>query len=82
MNYYRNLGISETTEKLFSFIQGIQKGSPVDAHVLPEPRGMPGYNDEVIIAAGTFVSGATRLSADAPIREPYVGYGLTLKHRR
>ena len=75
MNYYRNLGISETTEKLISFVQGIQKGSPVDAHVLPEPRGMPGYNDEVIMAAGTFVSGATsELSADAPIREPFVGY--------
>lgn len=62
-------------KKLISFIQGIQKGSPVDAHVLPQPWGMPGYNDEVIMAAGTFVSGATsELSADAPIREPYVAY--------
>jgi len=62
-------------EKLVSFIQGIQAASPVDSHVLPEPWKMPGYNDEVIMAAGTFVSGASiELSADAPVKEPYMVY--------
>ncbi len=62
-------------EKLISFVQGIQKGSPVDAHVTPEPWGMPGYSDEIIMAAGTFVSGATsELSADGPVRPPFVAY--------
>ena len=55
--------------------------SPVDSFVLPEPWAMPGYNDEVIMAAGTFVSGASiELSADAPVKEPYVVFmqgGLT-----
>lgn len=61
--------------KLIKFIQGIQKQSPVDSFVLPEPWAMPGYSDEVIMAAGTFVSGASiELSADAPIKEPYIAY--------
>lgn len=68
-------------EKLVSFIQGIQAASPVDSFVLPMPWAMPGYTDEVIMAAGTFISGASiELSADAPIREPYIAYlqgGLT-----
>lgn len=68
-------------QKLISFIQGVQMASPVDSFVLPEPWAMPGYNDEVIMAAGTFVSGASiELSADAPVKEPYVVFmqgGLT-----
>ncbi len=62
-------------QRLIKFIQGIQKQSPVDSFVLPEPWAMPGYTDEVIMAAGTFVSGASiELSADAPIKEPYIAY--------
>ncbi len=59
-------------EKLCAFCRGIQKGSPVDSHVTPEPWAMPGYEDPVIMAAGTFTMGASlELSADGPIREPY-----------
>lgn len=76
----------EDTEKLIAFCQGIQYASPIDSHVTPEPWDMPGYQDPVIMAAGTFVSGASiELSADAPIRAPYIGYmqgGLTLAHVR
>ena len=68
-------------DKLIAFIQGIQKGAPVDSFVVPEPWDMPGYQDPVIMAAGAFVQGASiELSADAPIREPYIAYlqgGLT-----
>ena len=59
-------------ERLISFCQGIQKGSPVDAFVKPEPWDMPGYDSKVIMAAGAFTLGASiELSADAPLREPY-----------
>jgi cystathionine beta-lyase family protein involved in aluminum resistance len=62
-------------EKMISFCQGLQKGSPVDSHVLPIPSGMPGYEDEVIMAGGTFIQGATsEFSADGPLREPYIVY--------
>ena len=68
-------------KKLIRFCQGIQKGSPIDSYVYPEPYREDGYDDEVIMAAGTFVSGASvEISADGPMREPYVGYlqgGLT-----
>lgn len=68
-------------EDLIKFIQGIQKASPVDSHVTPFPWDMPGYDSQVIMAAGTFIDGASiELSADSPIREPYVAYmqgGLT-----
>ncbi len=68
-------------DKLVRFCQGIQKGSPVDAYVSPVPYAEDGYDDEVIMAAGTFISGASiEISADGPMREPYVGYlqgGLT-----
>ncbi len=68
-------------DKLISFVQGIQMGSPVDSYVCPEPWAMPGYSDEVIMAAGAFTQGASiELSCDAPIRPPYVAYlqgGLT-----
>lgn len=73
-------------EKLIAFCQAIQMCSPVDAEAVPEPWAMPGYQDPVIMAAGTFVSGASiELSADAPIRAPYIGYlqgALTYAHGR
>ncbi len=59
-------------QKLISFIQGVQAASPVDSFVVPEPWAMPGYTNPVIMAAGTFVSGASiELSCDAPVKEPY-----------
>jgi cystathionine beta-lyase family protein involved in aluminum resistance len=59
-------------ESLIAFCQGIQKGSPVDSFVSPEPWEMPGYESKVIMAAGAFTMGASiELSADAPLREPY-----------
>lgn len=68
-------------EKLIRFIQAIQAASPVDSYALPLPWDMPGYRHQVIMAAGTFVSGASiELSADAPIKPPYVCFmqgGLT-----
>ena len=68
-------------EKLVRFCQGIQKGSPIDSNVIPMPSPMGGYEDEVIMAAGTFTEGSTiELSCDGPIREPYIAYmqgGLT-----
>ena len=73
-------------EKVIKFCKGIQKGSPVDAFVQCEPWDMPGYEDQVIMAAGAFVQGASiELSADAPIREPYIAYlqgGLTFEHAK
>lgn len=73
-----------TAEKLVAFCQGIQKASPVDSHVRPEPSEMPGYADKVIMAAGTFIQGASiELSADGPLRAPYLGFvqgGLTYSH--
>lgn len=69
-----------------AFCQGLQKYSPVDAHVRPVPGAMPGYDDPVIMAGGTFVQGSSiELSADGPIRPPYVVYlqgGLTFEHSR
>lgn len=74
------------SDKLIRFIQSIQLCSPVDSEALPEPWDMPGYQDPVIMAAGTFVSGASvELSADAPIRPPYIAYlqgALTYAHGR
>ena len=65
----------EHKEELIKFIQGIQSASPIDSHVTPYPWAMPGYDDEVIMAAGTFIQGASiELSADSPIRKPYVAY--------
>lgn len=61
-----------TPEALTAFCRGIQKGSPVDSFVTPEPWAMPGYDSPVIMAAGAFTLGASiELSADAPLREPY-----------
>ncbi len=73
--------ITESPEKLCAFCRGIQKGSPVDAFVTPEPWEMPGYGDKVIMAAGAFTQGSSiELSADGPLRAPYTAFfqgGLT-----
>lgn len=73
-------------DKLIAFCKGIQKGSPIDSFVECEPWDMPGYKDQVIMAAGAFIQGASiELSADAPIREPYIAYlqgGLTFDHAK
>ncbi|MHC1758539.1 MAG: aminotransferase class I/II-fold pyridoxal phosphate-dependent enzyme [Negativicutes bacterium] len=71
-------------EKLIAFCRGLQKYSPVDSHLKPEPAPMPGYADPVVMAGGTFVQGSSiELSADGPLREPYAVYlqgGLTFEH--
>jgi len=71
-------------DSLISFCQGIQKGSPVDSFVTPEPWDMPGYDCPVIMAAGAFVQGSSiELSADAPMKPPYIAYmqgGLVFEH--
>ncbi|MBE6102259.1 MAG: hypothetical protein E7200_09215 [Selenomonas ruminantium] len=73
-----------SAEKLIAFCGGIQKYSPVDSFATPEPWDMPGYADQVIMAAGTFVQGASiEFSADGPLRAPYNVYlqgGLTFEH--
>ncbi len=73
-----------TPEKLIAFCGGLQKYSPVDSFASPEPWDMPGYADQVIMAAGTFVQGASiELSADGPMRPPFNVYlqgGLTFEH--
>lgn len=73
-----------SSEELITFCQAIQSASPVDGHVVPYPWDMPGYDHQVIMAAGTFIQGASiELSADAPIKEPYIVYlqgGLTYAH--
>ncbi len=74
----------KSPEQLISFCQAIQTASPIDSYVVPYPWDMPGYDHQVIMAAGTFIQGASiELSADAPIKEPYVAYlqgGLTYAH--
>ena len=74
----------ETPERLIRFCQGIQMASPIDSMAMPEPWDMPGYTDQVIMAAGTFVAGASiELSADGPMRAPYTAYlqgSLTYVH--
>lgn len=71
-------------EKLIKFCQGIQKGSPIDSKVIPYPDEMGGYEDKVIMAAGTFTQGSTiELSCDGPIRPPYIAYmqgGITYEY--
>jgi len=73
-------------EKVLSFCGGIQKAAPVDSFALPEPWGMPGYDAPVVMAAGAFVQGASiELSADAPMKAPYIAYlqgGLTWFHAK
>lgn len=71
-------------EQMIAFCQTIQENSPIDAHFAPEPSYMPGYTDDVIMAAGTFIQGSSiELTADGPIRPPYTAYvqgGLTYEH--
>lgn len=75
-----------TPEGLIAFCEGIQAASPVDSHVRPEPWEMPGYDSDVIMAAGAFVSGSSiELSADGPLKEPYAAYfqgGITWQHAK
>lgn len=75
-----------TSDELIKFIQTIQKLSPIDSDAVPMPWDMPGYSHQVIMAAGTFVAGASiELSSDAPIKEPYVAYfqgSLTYQHAK
>lgn len=75
-----------SAEKVIAFCEGIQSAAPVDSYVTPVPWAMPGYTSEVIMAAGAFVQGSSiELSADAPIREPYIVYfqgGLTYEHSK
>lgn len=74
----------DSAEKMVNFIREVQYASPVDGFVTCEPWDMPGYKDKIIMAAGTFVSGASiELSADGPVKPPYIAYfqgGLTYEH--
>ncbi|NLY78766.1 MAG: hypothetical protein GX072_02325 [Lysinibacillus sp.] len=74
----------QTAEQMIAFCQEIQAASPINAHYAPIPSYMPGYEDDVIMAAGTFVQGSSiELTADGPIRPPYTAYvqgGLTYEH--
>lgn len=74
----------DSEEQLVKFCQGIQKGSPIDSNVILFPSDMGGYDDKVIMAAGTFTQGSTiELSCDGPIRPPYIAYmqgGLTYEY--
>ncbi len=71
-------------EKLIKYVQGVQYGSPIDANVTAIPWDMPGYDDQVIMASGSFTQGSSiEFSCDAPIREPYIAYqqgGLTYEY--
>lgn len=75
-----------SAEGIIAFCKGIQAAAPVDSHVSPEPWDMPGYEDPVIMAAGAFIQGSSiELSADGPIRPPYIVYfqgGLTYEHSK
>ena len=75
-----------TPEGLIAFCKGIQAAAPVDSFVTPEPWAMPGYDSDVIMAAGAFVQGSSiELSADGPVKEPYAVYfqgGLTWYHAK
>lgn len=74
----------ENDEKMIKFCQNIQKGSPVNSYVEPYPSEMPGYDEKVIMAAGTFIQGSSiELSVDGPIKPPYIAFlqgGLTYAH--
>ena len=76
----------DSAEGLCAFCQGIQAAAPVDSFVVPEPWAMPGYDSDVIMAAGTFISGASiELSADGPLKPPYTVFfqgGLTYAHAK
>jgi len=72
------------SNKLIKYCQGIQMGSAIDAHSIPEPWDMPGYNDQIIMASGSFTQGSSiEISCDGPIRPPYIAYmqgGLTYEY--
>ena len=72
------------SKDLINYVQGIQIGSPIDSNSLPVPDDMPGYDDQVIMAAGAFVQGSSiELSCDAPLRKPYIAFqqgGLTYEY--
>lgn len=74
----------KNSENLIAFCQGIQSNSPIDSYALPMPSPMPGYDCDIIMAAGSFIQGSTiELSADAPLREPFTAYmqgGLNYYH--
>ncbi|RKD34510.1 aminotransferase class I/II-fold pyridoxal phosphate-dependent enzyme [Thermohalobacter berrensis] len=76
----------KSKERVIKFCEGIQQASPVDSYFTPQPWDMPGYDDQVIMAAGAFIQGSSiELSADAPIKEPYLVYfqgGLTYEHSK
>ena len=76
--------IFNDANKLIKYCQGIQSASPIDSNVIPEPWDMPGYSDQVIMAAGAFTQGSSiELSCDGPIRPPYIAYmqgGLTYEY--
>ena len=75
-----------TSEGMIAFCKGIQAAAPVDSYVEPEPWAMPGYDSDVIMAAGAFVQGSSiELSADGPVKPPYAAYfqgGLTWAHAK
>ena len=76
----------KSEQQLLAYTRGIQKASAIDSSAVPEPWAMPGYSDKIIMAAGTFVQGASiELSADAPVKPPYIVYaqgGLTFSHMK
>ena len=76
----------EDEKLLLAYTEGIQKAAAIDSRAVPVPWDMPGYNDKIVMAAGTFVQGASiELSADAPIKPPYIVYaqgGLTYTHMK
>ncbi len=78
--------VLNSEEAVQAFCSGIQSAAPIDSHVTPVPAPMPGYDNDIIMAAGTFVQGASiELSADGPLREPYAVYfqgGLTYEHSK
>lgn len=73
-------------DKMLAFCRAVQAASPIDANARPDPWAMPGYDDEVIMASGSFVQGSSiELSADAPVRPPYSLYiqgGMTYEHAK
>ncbi len=76
----------EREDRILDFCRGVQEAAPIDSHVTPLPWDMPGYEDKIIMAAGAFVQGSSiELSADGPIKEPYIVYfqgGLTYEHTK
>jgi len=78
--------VLKSARGVIEFCKGIQAAAPVDSHVVPEPWAMPGYDSEVIMAAGAFIQGSSiELSADAPVKPPYSVYfqgGLTWYHSK